>query len=424
VADNFQQIQATVRNYLSHYNSVAIVGAGTTDLGANVGLIQEVSGAATITSFGTVSAGIWKIVRFQGASVLTHAASLVLPGTANITCAAGDWCLAYSKGSGNWEVPFFQRLASVPPSAAVAAGPPYTDTTTLVKGSADTSKLLRFEVDGFTAGNTRIGTPPNHDFWIMPQNHGADVTATATINLDTTTGDLIDVTGTDAVTAITLAEGRTRTIRFTGILTLTNGASLVLPGGANITTAAGDFAIFRGYAAGVVRCVSYSRLSGQSVISRTTLGTSQATTAGTAITFSGIPAGTKQIILSLVGVSTNGTSQLCVQIGDAGGLELAGYLGSCSRQTGAVSNFTTEFRISQAANAAASVWHGQVILTLVDAATFTWSATSMIGTSNAADNEWMAGTKSLSAELTQLALTTLLGADTFDAGVANILYIT
>jgi hypothetical protein len=48
----------------------------------------------------------------------------------------------------------------------------------------------------------------------------------------------------------------------------------------------------------------------------------------------------------------------------------------------------------------------------------------MIGTSNAADNEWMAGTKSLSAELTQLALTTLLGADTFDAGVANILYIT
>jgi hypothetical protein len=92
--------------------------------------------------------------------------------------------------------------------------------------------------------------------------HGADIASAATINLETSTGDLVDVTGTVAITAITLNDGHERTVRFTGILTLTNGASLVLPGGANITTAAGDFAVFRGYAAGVVRCVAYERIAG------------------------------------------------------------------------------------------------------------------------------------------------------------------
>lgn len=84
---------------------------------------------------------------------------------------------------------------------------------------------------------------------------GADIASAATLNLDTATGNLVDVTGTTTITAITLSEGRERTVRFTGALTLTNGASLLLPGGVNITTVAGDFAIFRGYAAGVVRCV-------------------------------------------------------------------------------------------------------------------------------------------------------------------------
>jgi hypothetical protein len=92
--------------------------------------------------------------------------------------------------------------------------------------------------------------------------HGADIASTATVNLETATGDLVDVTGTTTITAITLNEGHERTVRFTGALTLTNGASLVLPGGANITTVAGDFAVFRGYAAGVVRCVDYTPVNG------------------------------------------------------------------------------------------------------------------------------------------------------------------
>lgn len=89
---------------------------------------------------------------------------------------------------------------------------------------------------------------------------GSDIASAGTLNLETATGDIVDVTGTTAITAITLSQGHRRLVRFTGVLTLTNGASLVLPGGANTTTAVGDYAEFVGYAAGVVRCARYLRV--------------------------------------------------------------------------------------------------------------------------------------------------------------------
>ncbi len=99
-----------------------------------------------------------------------------------------------------------------------------------------------------------------------PYAQGADVASATTTVLDTTTGDYIHITGTTAITAITLAQGEERTIEFTGILTFTNGASLILPSGANITTAAGDTCIVRGEASGVVRCVSYTKASGAALV--------------------------------------------------------------------------------------------------------------------------------------------------------------
>ncbi len=86
-----------------------------------------------------------------------------------------------------------------------------------------------------------------------------------TVNLDTATGDYVEITGTTTITAITLANGQERTCRFSGILTLTNGASLILPTGANIATAAGDVAVFRGEPSGVVRCVSFLRANGRAL---------------------------------------------------------------------------------------------------------------------------------------------------------------
>lgn len=97
---------------------------------------------------------------------------------------------------------------------------------------------------------------------LLLDKKGADILSATTINLDTSTGDLVDVTGTTQIDAITLAEGVEKTVRFTGALTLNHGASLILPNATDITTAAGDFAVFRGYASGVVRLVNYSALAG------------------------------------------------------------------------------------------------------------------------------------------------------------------
>lgn len=109
---------------------------------------------------------------------------------------------------------------------------------------------------------------------------GADIASASTINLDTATGDYVHVTGTTAITAVTLAQGQTRKVVFDGALTFTNGASLILPGGANITTAAGDSAVLVGEASSVVRCISYIKAAGTSIVSSASVPVRQTVLSG------------------------------------------------------------------------------------------------------------------------------------------------
>lgn len=62
-------------------------------------------------------------------------------------------------------------------------GNPFADNTDIIKGSADATKLLRFEVDGFTTGTTRTLTPQNASYTIA----GLEISNTFTAqNLFTT----------------------------------------------------------------------------------------------------------------------------------------------------------------------------------------------------------------------------------------------
>lgn len=255
---------------------------------------------------------------------------------------------------------------------------------------------------------------------------GATLTTTASMSLAAATGAYIHIDGTDAITHLgTIDAGIERTIVFKGACTLThNATSLILPGAANIITAAGDSAIFRSEGSGNWRCISYSPASGRAITFSPTLATAQASTSGTAITFTSVPAWVKRITLSLVGVSTNGVSNPIVQIGDAGGLETSGYLGnSCLVVDGGAtdgSQFTTGFGVKS--SLAANVLHGSIFLSLVDAATNTWVASGVLAGSNGTNNIFTAGSKSLSATLDRVALTTVNGTDAFDAGLVNIAY--
>lgn len=96
-------------------------------------------------------------------------------------------------------------------------------------------------------------------------SQGSNIASASTINLDSATWNVVDVTGSTTITAITLAQGREVTVRFAGSLSLTHGSNLVLPGSANIVTAAGDFIKFRGYSGGVVRAAFVQKASGAPV---------------------------------------------------------------------------------------------------------------------------------------------------------------
>lgn len=98
---------------------------------------------------------------------------------------------------------------------------------------------------------------------------GGDIASASPLVIDTD-GDYFDVTGTTNFAAMTVAADRQFTLQFDGILTMTHGASLVLPGAANITTAAGDVAVFQSTAANTVQCVSYTKADGTAVVAPST----------------------------------------------------------------------------------------------------------------------------------------------------------
>lgn len=155
------------------------------------------------------------------------------------------------------------------------------------------------------------------------------------------------------------------------------------------------------------------------------LGTKVASTSGTSIDFSSIPAWVRRITINFEGVSTNGTSVPIVQLGDSGGFETSGYSGAYTVGDGAASgsggNHSSGFRIA-GTHAASNVLHGSMILTLVDPATNTWAQVTDLGLSDAAFTGHGGGTKSLSATLDRLRITTTGGTDAFDAGNINIAF--
>ena len=102
-----------------------IASATTTDIGAATGNYVVVTGTTTITGLGTVQAGTRRIVEFSGALTLTHnATSLILPGGANITTAAGDCATFVSEGSGNWRCVSYVAATGMPVVASRQIGSP------------------------------------------------------------------------------------------------------------------------------------------------------------------------------------------------------------------------------------------------------------------------------------------------------------
>jgi hypothetical protein len=149
-------------------------------------------------------------------------------------------------------------------------------------------------------------------------------------------------------------------------------------------------------------------------------GTSQASTSGTSIDFTGIPSWAKRVTVVFSGVSTNGSSNIQAQVG-SGSVTTSGYVSSAvAGQTGAsVTSITSGHAINTSVTSA-MVMNGSVVFTLVTGNT--WVGVSVITATGL--NSYANGTStvSLSGALDRVRITTVNGTDAFDAGTINILY--
>lgn len=96
---------------------------------------------------------------------------------------------------------------------------------------------------------------------------GTAVASASTTDIGAANSDFVDISGTTTITSLGTTTTRNHVwVKFQAALTLThNATSLILPTGANITTAAGDMAEFVRITGGNWQCLGYHPASGKQV---------------------------------------------------------------------------------------------------------------------------------------------------------------
>lgn len=236
-------------------------------------LINYTGTGSTIafTAAATLASGFEFEVRHSGASgnlVLDPNGAELINGAASITLTTGQAVVIVCTGTAFLVTQAYGFGATTGTvtnvaTAGLATGGAITNTGTVTVTASSVS-----DVETGT-GTTTANTPAAlATIWMQ----GADIASAATLTIPTTGGGNFNVTGTTTITKLdkaTIKTGRIVELKFNAALTLTNNASILLPGGANITTAAGDVARFRcedaTTSANIWRCVAYQKWSGLAV---------------------------------------------------------------------------------------------------------------------------------------------------------------
>jgi hypothetical protein len=156
-------------------------------------------------------------------------------------------------------------------------------------------------------------------------------------------------------------------------------------------------------------------------LQRIVRATAVASTSGTAISFTAIPAWVERITIMFRSVSLSGTANPLFQLGTGSTTyTTSGYLGAGSTldaSTVSTAAFTAGFGLN--ISSAANVIHGSIVITNIDSNI--WVASGVFARSDA-NTTTTGGSISLGAALTAVRVTTSNGTDTFDAGTVNIIY--
>lgn len=148
-------------------------------------------------------------------------------------------------------------------------------------------------------------------------------------------------------------------------------------------------------------------------------GTAVSPSGTASIDFTGIPSWVKRITVMFSGISTNGTSNPQIQIGDAGGIEATGYSGLMWNNSGGIASVTGTGYSIFSADPAATLF-GDAVLNLVGSNL--WECTINLMSVGTSTMFFTAGSKTTSATLDRIRITTAGGTNAFDGGTINILY--
>lgn len=276
VANGSVTLAASATNYVELTLGTYVVSvnqAGFTT--GKIPLFKVVTGASSVTSWtdvrptyaSTYGSGFTNPMNAAGDIIyggIGGAATRLAKGADGqvLTLVAG--VPAWAASSGGFANPMTASGDIIYGSASGAA-------TRLAKGADGQVLTLAGGVPTWAAATGGGGTAFTGGTLTYAINEAPTVTiaSAATVAIGAAAANTISVTGTTTVAAFdAIAAGARRLVVFAGALTLThNSASLILPTGANIPTAAGDTAEFVSLGSGNWRCVAYTRANGQALAS-------------------------------------------------------------------------------------------------------------------------------------------------------------
>jgi hypothetical protein len=395
-----------------------IASSGTINLTTATGPNLTITGTTTVTTV-TLASGNVRFARANAAFQLTASANLIINGSAstNYTTAAGD-LLIFIGGAGSvtrvWAI---SGSVSAATNAEVIAG---------TVANKYVSPATAYFPTGFVYGLTLTtnGSDATNDIDIAVGASRSDDDTANIIQASALTkqADVAWAVGTNAGMLDTGAVGNSRYAIWsikrpdTGVVDVLSSLSFTaptMPANYTLKTLIGEFT----RAGGVNGTPLWYGPRRASVgYAGITLATTVPSTSGTSIDFTGIPAWAKRVTVNLSAVSTNGASLIQAQIG-AGSVTTSGY-SNASSFDGSYGSSTTGFTI-QGMNAASTKFGSFVISSLGGNL---WVATHVMGDVGSALVSVGGGSITLAGALDRVRVTTVSGADTFDAGAINISY--
>jgi hypothetical protein len=315
----------------------------------------------------------------------------------------------------------FDNIATAVNSKSDTASPTFTGTVTIpTLAVTGVATLTAQPILSSLTASSAVATDASKGL--------VSVTNTGTGNnvLATSPTLVTPVLGAASATSITVDAGAVGTPSIT--TTGDTNTGIFFPAADTIAFAEGGAEIARFDSAGNLLVGTTTQATGAlltvngSIKGTITSGTAVASTSGTSIDFTSIPSWVKRITVMFEGVSTNGTSNLQIQLGDSGGVETSGYVSVLgvivAANTCGIVTLTSGHCVAGNVTAA-TTQSGMAIFANLSGNN--WLANQVSARSDGISNNG-ATTKSLSATLDRIRITTVNGTDTFDAGSINILY--